>query len=65
MNDETQARAKKRILVVDDHPLLRQGIGQLINDQPDLVVCGEAEDRTGAMTAAEAGKPDLDRKSVV
>ena len=59
MNDETQARAKKRILVVDDHPLLRQGIGQLINDQPDDAACGEAEDRTGAMTAAEAGKPDL------
>jgi len=59
VSDKKRAQAKKRILLVDDHPLLRQGISQLINDQPDLVVCGEAEDRPGAMAAAEATKPDL------
>ena len=52
-------REKKRILLVDDHPLLRQGIGQLVNQQPDLVVCGEAENRAGAMSAAERTKPQL------
>lgn len=52
-------KSKKRILLVDDHPLLRQGIGQLINQQPDLEVCGEAEDRAGAIAAAERSLPDL------
>ena len=32
--------AKKRILVVDDHPIVRQGLALLINREPDLVVCG-------------------------
>jgi len=50
---------KKRILLVDDHPLLRQGIGQLINEQTDLMVCAEAEDRAGAMVAVEKTGPDL------
>jgi DNA-binding NarL/FixJ family response regulator len=50
---------KKKILLVDDHPLLRQGIGQLINQQEDLVTCGEAEDRASAMIAIEQVRPDL------
>jgi DNA-binding NarL/FixJ family response regulator len=53
------SKGKKRVLLVDDHPLLRQGIGQLINQQPDLVICGEAEDKGGALEAAEETKPDL------
>ena len=35
---------KRRVLIVDDHPLMRQGLAQLVNQQPDLTVCGEAED---------------------
>lgn len=50
---------RKRILLIDDHPLLRQGIGQIVNAQPDLVVCGEAEDRVGALAEAERAHPDL------
>ncbi len=50
---------KRRILLVDDHPLLRQGIGQLINEQPDLKVVGEADDRPSALVVAENTKPDL------
>jgi DNA-binding NarL/FixJ family response regulator len=50
---------KKRILLVDDHPLLREGIAQLINQQPDLLVCGEAEDRAGALAVLETAHPDL------
>jgi DNA-binding NarL/FixJ family response regulator len=42
--------AKKRILVVDDHPFMRAGLSQLIDRQPDLVVCGEAGDPTQALT---------------
>lgn len=45
--------------MVDDHPLLRQGIAQLIDQQPDLVTCGEAEDRAGALRALEQLTPDL------
>ncbi len=53
------AAQKKRILVVDDHQLLRQGITQLVNEQADLVICGEAEDRAGALDMAEKARPDL------
>jgi DNA-binding NarL/FixJ family response regulator len=56
---EEKNHAKRRILLVDDHPLLRQGIGQLINEQPDLMVCGEAEDRASALQAAESTRPEL------
>lgn len=56
---EQKAKAKQRILLVDDHPLLREGIAQLINEQPDLVVCGEAEDRSSALTLLEKTHPDL------
>ncbi|MBI5773859.1 MAG: response regulator transcription factor [Verrucomicrobia bacterium] len=54
-----KSRSKKRILLVDDHPLLRQGISQLVNQQADLTVCGEAEDRAGALKAAAESQPDL------
>jgi DNA-binding NarL/FixJ family response regulator len=56
---EAKSKSRKRILLVDDHPLLRQGISQLINQQPDLVICGEAEDRATAMAVAEKTLPDL------
>jgi DNA-binding NarL/FixJ family response regulator len=55
----TSAPIRKRILLVDDHPLLRQGIGQIVNAEPDLVVCAEAEDRAGALAEAERARPDL------
>lgn len=50
---------KQRILLVDDHPLLRKGIGQLINEQKDLSVCAEAENRADALSAIELTRPDL------
>lgn len=50
---------KKRILIVDDHPMMRQGLGQLIGAEPDLVVCGEAEDAGRALDAIGTLKPDL------
>jgi len=56
---ETTNPGRKRILLVDDHPLLREGIAQLINRQPDLLVCGEAEDRTGAVALLDTARPDL------
>jgi DNA-binding NarL/FixJ family response regulator len=50
---------RTRVLLVDDHAVVRFGIAQLINRQPDLVVCGEEEDASKAMIAIEKLKPDL------
>jgi DNA-binding NarL/FixJ family response regulator len=44
---------------VEDHPVLRQGIVEIIKTQPDLVVCGEAEDRQQALAMLTARLPDL------
>ena len=51
--------AKKKILLVDDHPLLREGLRHLIDRQPDLVVCGEAGNAPDAMVAVKKFTPDL------
>jgi len=50
---------KRRILVVDDHPIVRQGLALMINRECDLVVCGEAEDATGAMLVLASARPDV------
>lgn len=50
---------RSRILLVDDHAVVRYGIAQLINRQSDLMVCGEEEDASRAMSAISALKPDL------
>jgi len=51
--------SRKRVLLVDDHAVVRFGIAQLINRQADLVVCGEEEDASKALSAIEQLKPDL------
>ena len=50
---------KARILLVDDHAVVRFGIAQLINRQADMIVCGEEEDASRALSAIEKLKPDL------
>ena len=50
---------KCRILIVDDHPLLREGLRGVINRVPDLLVCGEAENAPQAMNAVQKLAPDL------
>lgn len=50
---------KSRILIVDDHPLVRQGIAQLVNLQADLQVCGEAGNADEATEAIRNCRPDL------
>lgn len=57
-NNRTQSR-KTRILLVDDHAVVRFGIAQLIQREPDLDVCGQEEDAAHAMAAIERLKPDL------
>ena len=48
-----------RVLIVDDHPVVRDGLTALILTQPDLEVCGEAEDTAGALALIEAARPDV------
>jgi DNA-binding NarL/FixJ family response regulator len=48
-----------RIVLVDDHPMVRERLAEVINREPDLSICGEAEDRGGALEVIEREKPRL------
>jgi len=50
---------KKTVFVVDDHPIVRQGLTLLINRESDLVVCGEAEEMQCALSAIQNIRPDI------
>jgi len=50
---------KRKILIVDDHPVVREGLALRINSQPDLEVCGEAIDVAGALQFLQTTRPDL------
>ena len=52
-------RQKRHVFLVDDHPLVREWLTNLINQQPDLEVCGEAENVVDALRGIAASKPDL------
>src|SRR5207247_3607352 len=56
-NNVKDTRAK--VLLVDDHAVVRYGIAQLINRQTDMVVCGEEEDASKAMSAIGKLRPNL------
>ena len=55
---ETESR-KRTVFIVDDHPLLRQGLTLMINREKDLAVCGEAEEAQAAMRAIAQHQPDI------
>jgi DNA-binding NarL/FixJ family response regulator len=59
LKTQSPAAAKRRILVVDDHPIVRQGLALMLNREADLVVCGEAEDANGAMLVMTSAHPDV------
>ena len=59
MNQSAIAVKKSRVFVVDDHPIVRQGLALLINREVDLTVCGEAEDAQTAVQAVATAKPDI------
>ncbi|HTC52691.1 MAG TPA: response regulator transcription factor, partial [Steroidobacteraceae bacterium] len=48
-----------RVLIVDDHPIVRHGLKRLIDAEPDLVVCGEAQSDREARTAIRELTPDV------
>ena len=50
---------KRRVFIVDDHPLVREGLTNLINSQSDLMVCGEAKDSSDATDGIKKEQPDV------
>ncbi len=50
---------RTRIFIVDDHPMMRDGLKLLINAEPDLAVCGEAGDGLQALDELGRARPDL------
>jgi len=52
-------KPKTKVLLVDDHPVLRAGLGRLINQEADMTVCGEAEDGPTAFDLAGTLTPDI------
>ena len=67
-NDAPPTKAKQkptkldhvaRVLLVDDHPVVRMGFAQIIDDESDMEVCGQADDAAQALRLIEQTKPDL------
>jgi len=50
---------KKKVFIVDDHAILREGLSRLINSEEDLTVCGEADNASYALQAVASTKPDI------
>jgi DNA-binding NarL/FixJ family response regulator len=53
------SKKKYKVLLVDDHPIIRHGVAALIETEPDLEVCAEADSPHGALDAVEKHKPDV------
>jgi len=51
--------SKRKVLIVDDHPILRKGLTLLINQEPDLIVCAEAEHAQMALDVIDSVSPDM------
>ena len=58
-NEAGSAVPKSRVFLVDDHPLVREWLTNLINRQQDLLVCGEADDPPEALRRIAASRPDV------
>ena len=54
-----EPKPKIRVAIVDDHTLMREGLSQLVNSQPDLAVVAEAGDAATALSLILAAKPDI------
>ena len=59
MEQHTNNSGKTRILIVDDHSIVRQGLAQLINQEPELIVSGEAENAAQALDIIKTEHIDL------
>jgi len=56
---KNRAKATRRILIVDSHSMMRQGLARLIDREPDLEACGEADTAAQALKRISVDKPDL------
>lgn len=56
---QVNRKPKIKVLLVDDHPILRAGLGKLINQEADMMVCGEAEDGPTAFDLVGTITPDI------
>lgn len=59
VNKSENEGSKHKVFLVDDHPIVREGLAQLINKENDLTVCGEAGDVSDALQAITESKPDI------
>jgi len=59
MKRQAEPSAKTKVLIVDDHPIMRAGLSQLIAQEDDLAVCAEADNAHGALEAIEKHAPDV------
>lgn len=57
--DRAKTEGKRRVLLVDDHPILCEGLAGRINAEPDLVVCARAVNGPSALAEIETHNPDL------
>ena len=58
-NRNKTGKAKKRVFLVDDHSVVREGIRALVDGEADMMVCGEASSAKEAMGALEEAKPNI------
>ncbi|MEP7016369.1 MAG: response regulator transcription factor [Verrucomicrobiota bacterium] len=59
MRDAEPKSRKRRVFVVDDHPVVRDGLRSVIEQESDLMVCGEAAEAAEALAGIPAASPDL------
>ena len=57
--ERPSTRTRRRVFLVDDHPLVREWLANVINQQEDLIVCGQTEGREGCIEAIEKKRPDV------
>jgi DNA-binding NarL/FixJ family response regulator len=57
--ERPSTRTRRRVFLVDDHPLVREWLANVINQQADLMVCGQAEGREGCLEAIDKKRPDV------
>lgn len=57
--EQPKSSTKAKILLVEDHPVVRRGLANLINDEPDLQVCGGAETIAQSIDAIASQRPDV------